>query len=183
MKRVIIRAFLGFVVLAIVGQIVGLLLRRFFGHEADPYADEFDILTIMSGSELVSRSDALRGGTARTFLGGTEIDLRSVELAPGGAHLAVTTCCGGTEIIVPPDWRVDVLGTPQAGGHEVSVTDADDLPFDAPHLVIEATTICGGLEVWARARDDAGPAREPAHEEATPSTNGAREPKVVGRRD
>lgn len=183
MRRVIIRAIVGFVVLAIVGQVVGLLLRRFFAHDGDPYADEFDILTIMNGSELVSRADALRAGSARTFVGGTEIDLRHAELAPGGAHLAVTTCCGGTEIIVPPNWRVEVLGTPQAGGHEVSVTDADDLPFDAPHLVIDATTICGGLEVWARAREGTEPARESAPEEATPSTNGAREPEAVAGRD
>ena len=183
MKRVIIRAVVGFVVLAIVGQVVGLLLRRFFAHDADPYADEFDILNVMSGSELVSRADALRAGSARTYMGGTEIDLREAELAPGGAYLEVTTVCSGTEIIVPPEWRVEVLGTPQAGGHEVSVTDADDLPLDAPHLVIDATTICGGLEVWASAHEGAGPARGSTLEEATPSTNGAREPEAVGWQD
>lgn len=182
MKRVIVRAVVGFVLLAILGQVVGLLLRRFFAHDADPYADEFDILNVMSGSELVSLADDLRAGSARTYLGGTEIDLRDAELAPGGAHLAIATYCGGTEIIVPPEWRVEVRGTPQAGGHEVNVTDPDDLPFDAPHLVIDATTICGGLEVWAKARGGADPARATA-EEAMPSTNGAREPEAVARSD
>jgi hypothetical protein len=53
---------------------------------------------------------------------------------------------------------VDVLGVPQAGGHEVDVTDPEDLPDDAPHLVIQARTFAGGLEVIALSPDEAAAA-------------------------
>jgi hypothetical protein len=177
MKRVITRAVVGIIAFMVVGQIVGYALRRFLGHDADPYEDEFDIVNVMGGSELVSRAGALRAGTARTYCGGTEIDLRRAELAPGGAYLEITTACGGTEILVPPGWRVDVQGVPTAGGHEIEVPDPDDLPFDAPHLVIDAKTFCGGLEVTSQALAESVPAA-PSNLEAAPSSNGAREPAV-----
>ncbi len=166
MKRVIIRSFLVFVALAIIGQIVGLILSRYLGHDADPESDDFDIVNIMGGSELQSRAGALRAGSAVTVMGGTEIDLRRAELAPGGASLQVSSYCSGTQILVLPEWRVDVIGIPQAGENAVDVTDADDLPFDAPRLLIEARTVASGLDVLAKALTDEDEA-DAAEDEAT----------------
>jgi hypothetical protein len=183
-KRIFIRSVVAVVALAIVVQIAGYLVGRYLGRDADPYEDEFDIFNVMGASELTSRAEALRAGSVRTYIGGTELDLRRAELAPGGAYLEVTTWCSGTEILVSPGWRVDVLGTPLAGGHDVQVTDPDDLPFDAPHLVIDASTVCGGLEVRAQALADDGAAGvDTPAAEAAPSTNGAREPETVGQAD
>ena len=136
MKRVIVRSFIIFVVLAVIGQIAGFLASRYFGHDADPEDDEFRIVNIMGGSVLRSRAEALRTGNVNTVMGGTELDLREAKLAPGGAYLEVSTICGGTEILVPLDWRVEIVGTPQAGGHDLRVTDPDELPIDAPHLLL-----------------------------------------------
>ena len=46
MKRVIVRSFIIFVVLAVIGQIAGFLASRYFGHDADPEDDEFRIVNI-----------------------------------------------------------------------------------------------------------------------------------------
>ncbi len=150
MKRFVVRAFVTLLLLAILANVAGLLARRFFTHDADEADDEFDILTIMNGLEFNSRAEALRAGTVRTIFGGTELDLRGAEMAPEGAYLEVSTTFAGTQIVVPEDWRVDVIGTPAAGGHEVNVADSATLPLDAPHLVIDARTVLGGLEVVAR---------------------------------
>ncbi len=150
MRRFIVRSLIGFVLLGIAGQVAALIARRYFGHSANEEDDEFDVLNICGGIEFSSRAGALRAGSVRTVMGGTALDLRGAELAPGGAYLEVLTACGGTEIIVPRDWSVDVLGMPQAGRHEVDVADPEDLADDAPHLVIQARTFAGGLEVIAR---------------------------------
>ncbi len=154
MRRFIVRLLIGFVLLGIAGQVAALIARRYFGHSANEEDDEFDLLNICGGIEFSSRAAALRAGSVRTMMGGTALDLRGAELAPGGAYLEVLTACGGTEIIVPRDWSVDVLGVPQAGGHEVDVADAEDLADDAPHLVIQARTFAGGLEVVALSADE-----------------------------
>jgi hypothetical protein len=158
MRRFIVRLLIGFVLLGIAGQVAALIARRYFGHSANEEDDEFDLLNICGGIEFSSRAVELRAGNVRTVMGGTALDLRGAELAPGGAYLEVLTACGGTEIIVSRDWSVDVLGVPQAGGHEVDVADAEDLPDDAPHLVIQARTFAGGLEVIALPPDEAAAA-------------------------
>lgn len=151
LKRFIIRSFIVLILLNIVANLARLVARKYLGHEANEADDEFRIVNIMGGSVLRSRAEALRTGNVNTVMGGTELDLREAKLAPGGAYLEVSTICGGTEILVPLDWRVEIVGTPQAGGHDLKVTDPDELPIDAPHLVVDARTICGGLEVLAKA--------------------------------
>ncbi len=179
MKRFIVRSFLVFVALAIIGQVVGLILRRYLGHDADPEADEFDIINIMGGSELQSRAGALRSGSAVTVMGGTEIDLRRAELAPGGASLQVSSYASGTQILVSPERRVEVIGIAQAGDNAVDVTDADDLPLDSPLLVIEARTVASGLDVRAKAWTDEDEANAAEDETTEASPADAPAPEAV----
>ncbi len=132
------------VVIVAVNLLMAMLKRR-VTRRGDPAADEFDIVNIVDGTDFASHARALRGGSVRNIIGGVEVDLRGAELAPGGAHLEVETRWGGTRIIVPPNWRVDVTGRPQAGAHEVEAIAP--LDPDAPLLSIEARTAFGALEV------------------------------------
>jgi predicted membrane protein len=79
-------------------------------------------------------------------MGGAEIDLRGVTLDPTGAHLQVKTYLGGTEIIVPDDWRVVFDSRSYLGGAECA-RPAGELAEDAPTLTIEALTVMGGVDV------------------------------------
>ena len=82
------------------------------------------------------------------MLGGVDLDLRQARLAPEGATVTATAVLGGVEILVPPDWRVSMSGTPVLGGIE----DARELRHEtddpaAPVLSIDAMAILGGVEI------------------------------------
>ncbi|MEX1021863.1 MAG: LiaF domain-containing protein [Dehalococcoidia bacterium] len=132
-------------------QAAKVALRRRAVGEPDPLADEFDIVNIMEGTEFASRAGALRAGTVKNYVGGVEVDLTEVVLAPGGAFLHVETICGGTEVTVPRGWRVIVRGDAIAGSNELHGTPEDDLDADSPTLTIDARTVMGELEVRAAA--------------------------------
>ena len=132
-----------------VAQVVRMVLRQQAPGDADPLADEFDLVNIMDGTEWGSHATALRVGTVKNVMGGVELDLREARLAPDGAWLEVTTVMGGTEVIVPRGWRVILVGDAIAGAHELDVMPEDDLSDASPVLTIVAKTICGGLEVKA----------------------------------
>ncbi len=149
MRRLLIRVVVAAILLQVAVQLAAFLARQRFGPADDEGADEFGIVTIMNGTRYRGRALALRGGSVRTIMGGTELDLRDAQLAPGGARVEVLTVAGATEIRVPAAWRVEVRGDPRGGEHDVNVTSERDVREDAPHLVIEARTFGGALEVKA----------------------------------
>lgn len=100
---------------------------------------------IFSGTTLNSDSPRFEGGKIGAVFGGSEIDLGDATLAPD-ASLDVFAAFGGVEIRVPRGWRVDINGFPLFGGFE-NATSKEGLDSDAPHLVIDATVLFGGLEV------------------------------------
>lgn len=132
-------------IVVVLVNVVMAMVKRQLTRRGDPEADEFDIINIVDGTDFASHARALRGGSVRNIVGGVELDLRGAQLAPGGAHLEIETRWGGTRVIVPPNWRVDVQGIPQAGAHEIDAVAP--LDPDAPLLSIEARTAFGALEV------------------------------------
>lgn len=149
--RRIIKVLLGVVlvqaILYGIAQVVRLALKQRAPGAPDPLADEFDLVNVMDGAEFASHAIALRGASVKNIMGGVEIDLTDARLAPGGAYLEVKTIMGGTEVTVPRGWRVRLIGSAVAGGHELDVTPEDDLSADSPQLTIQARTIMGALEV------------------------------------
>ncbi|MGH8927863.1 MAG: LiaF transmembrane domain-containing protein, partial [Acidimicrobiia bacterium] len=137
--------------LAIVGPIllmaVGLMVifGRGFGQRLDSRQNRISSFNIFSGSEIASHSDRFEGGSIGALFGGTEIDLRDAQPAPG-AKLDVFVAFGGAEIKVPQGWHVITHGMPIFGGFE-NVTAKEAVPADAPVLDINATVLFGGLEV------------------------------------
>ena len=106
--------------------------------------DRINAFAAFSGRKVVSHSQHFEGGTLGAIFGGTELDLRDAQLAPG-ASLDVFAAFGGAEIRVPEGWRVETHGLPLFGGFEnVAEDNADPL---APMLDISATVLFGGLEV------------------------------------
>ena len=118
--------------------------------------------TIPAGArdEDVVRSTAVFGGhklpvTARNFqgawltaiFGGIELDLRDATPAPGGASVNATVVFGGTEILVPRGWRINVRCTPIFGGLDDKTDHKQALPDDAPVLNVDAVALFGGVDV------------------------------------
>lgn len=132
----------GFFVVAIA---LATQLRR-TGRTPPPSIDRVNTFVAFGGTELASHSKHFEGGSVGSIFGGTELDLRDAQLAPGAA-LDVFTAFGGTEITVPHGWRVEMRGMPLFGGFENATSKDMDLGSDAPVLTVDATVLFGGVEV------------------------------------
>ena len=107
-----------------------------------------DVLAIFGGNERKVTSDRFEGGSITAICGGTRIDLTSTKLASDRAVLNVFACCGGAELLVPADWKVEMVGTPIMGGFEDSRDKAPSAgEAGGKTLVITGLVILGGLQV------------------------------------
>ena len=124
---------------------IAVIFGRGIGRPRSETGDTINSFNLFSGSEVASHSPQFRGGNVGALFGGTEIDLRDSQPAPG-AELDVFVAFGGAEVRVPEGWEVTTKGLPIFGGFD-NVTSKERLPADAPHLDINATVLFGGLEV------------------------------------
>lgn len=131
-------------VLLIIAGIAVLAGARLGSGGRQDSADRVTSFAAFSGNKVVSHSKHFEGGTLGAVFGGTELDLRDAELAPG-ASIDVFAAFGGAEIRVPEGWRVDTHGLPLFGGFENET--AGEAEPGAPTLDVSATVLFGGLEV------------------------------------
>ena len=107
--------------------------------------DTVDLFVIFSGIDTINQSNSFKGGKVSAIFGGIDLDLRGVTLNNNEAFLDVTALFGGVDISVPPNWRVEMTGTPILGAWE-NKTRLNTDP-GAPVLKIRGTAIFGGIEV------------------------------------
>jgi deazaflavin-dependent oxidoreductase (nitroreductase family) len=139
-----------------------LIVKRRFVSAGDEESDELTWVTIFDGGERKSRAKAFRRGTWLASFGGGDLDLREATLDPAGAHITLWAMMGGGDLLVPPDWRVDLRSRSVMGGAESYVQSAGDSP-SGPVLVVEANLLMGGFSIKAPEAEPAEPA-EPAQE-------------------
>lgn len=123
--------------------------RRRLVDAGDELSSELDRYAIFDGVQLASRTAAFRGGEAIAWYGSLDLDLREAHLDPGGAHLRAMSIFGGTRIVVPDDWAVELHGKTIAGG-VMNDTDRSLGDGPGPRLVVEATALFGAVEVTSR---------------------------------
>lgn len=127
--------------------IVGRIVEMRTPQDSDPDSSDFELLSMVGGKAYRSECGRLRSGSAITMFGGMSIDLTGATLDPGGATLVLKTRCGGQRVVVPADWRVDMMGDAAKGENTLAVTDPATLPEDAPRLSVVADTRFGGVLV------------------------------------
>ena len=101
---------------------------------------------IFGGGKERITSQAFQGGEISAVFGGMELDLREAGLSGGTAVVDANVVCGGIELRVPKDWRVNIQTTTLFGGAE----DKRSQPSDSDakgELTITGTILCGGIEV------------------------------------
>ncbi|MFA6571160.1 MAG: DUF5668 domain-containing protein [Bacteroidota bacterium] len=108
---------------------------------------DISYLTVFSGANHKVDSQEFKGGNITTIFGGLELDLRRATLAPEGASLELTCAFGGIEIKVPPDMKIQVVGTPILGGMDNKSVQNFDANIIAPVLRINYFVIFGGIEI------------------------------------
>lgn len=145
--RTLLKMLLFFVGAAVVTRLAGLVVTRQL-NEGSEVSDEFRRVVIMDGAEFTSQAGGLRHGEMSVLLGGAKLDLRAATLDPAGATLLVDNTLGGIQVLVRDDWAVTVDEELVGGGDTtIEVPSPDDLPEDAPKLVLKLMTRLGGSQV------------------------------------
>jgi hypothetical protein len=129
--------------------LVAAVARRRLVDAGDEQSSELDRYAIFDGVQLASRTPGFRGGETIAWYGSVDLDLREARLDPGGAHVRAMSIFGGTRIIVPEDWAVELHGKAFAGG-VMNDTDRSLGDGPGPRLVVEATALFGAVEVTTR---------------------------------
>lgn len=107
------------------------------------------IVSIMSGTDKRGRWRLGRDTRVVCFMGGADLDLRSVELEELDSTLTVVCVMGGAQIIVPEGVDVDVGGFAFMGGKDFRPGKTVPPP-GAPSVRIRAYALMGGIEVKTR---------------------------------
>lgn len=136
--------------------LVGLLLifrRRveFKGGESTSKEDNdiLDDVSIFGGGDKILDSQNFQGGKITAIFGGSNINMTNVKLAPGVQYIDVFAVFGGTSLIVPDGWDIQIKVASVFGGfsdkHKVIVSDREDEKKN--RLVIKGLVIFGGGEI------------------------------------
>lgn len=109
--------------------------------------DSLSGTAVFGGSDLVSASPRLRGGSLTAIFGGITLDLRGARPAPEGASINATAVFGGIDVLVPKGWRITLRSMPVFGGLDDKTDHSVEVPPDAPTLHIDAVSIFGGVSL------------------------------------
>ncbi|MFQ6031126.1 MAG: hypothetical protein ACE5Q6_26990, partial [Dehalococcoidia bacterium] len=101
---------------------------------------------ILGGGQERITSQDFQGGEISAILGGMELDLREAGLHEGRATLDATVVCGGLELRVPKEWRVNLQTTTLLGGTE-NRHQQPPPEESTGELTITGTVVCGGIEI------------------------------------
>jgi hypothetical protein len=137
-----------FILVVIGGFLVWRALGRSAGPPAAGSSSQLSEFAVMGGVHRVVESSDFRGGEATAIMGAVELDLRGCTIVTSPAVIDVFALWGGIEIVVPPEWKVDVKAMPILGAFENKArSSVRDSSVPAPELVIRGTAIMGGVEI------------------------------------
>jgi len=102
-----------------------------------------DVFNFMSGGNRKITSENFQGGKVTSIFGGGELDLSSAKMQDNQIVIDMFTLFGGSEIIVPRGWNVQVEVTAIFGGFEDKRG-----PVDTSHPEYNKTLIVKGLVLF-----------------------------------
>lgn len=111
-------------------------------------SDRVDDVAIFGGGHKIIVTDNFKGGNITSIFGGSEIDLRECKLAQGTNVIDIVAVMGGSNIIVPPDWKILIDVLPIFGGFSNKVRRDPNTVIDTEKtLLIKGFVLFGGGEV------------------------------------
>ena len=108
---------------------------------------DFDVVSILSGRKHVVEAEVFEGGKVTSIFGGSEIDLSNAKMGTEPAVIDSLVMCGGSEIKVPKDWKVQVDVTCILGGFSDSRKTTEEGVDPKKLLILKGFIICGGGEI------------------------------------
>lgn len=119
-------------------------------HDSDKKDGEesgyLDHLSFFGGSIKIIQSNHFKGGNITAIFGGSEFDLRHVEMESDAAVIDVFTLFGGTKFVVPEDWNIQPDAITIFGGFSDKRSSALSNP-EGKTLIIRGLIILGGVEI------------------------------------
>ncbi len=117
-----------------------------FNQVNDP--DAINDYAIFGGGKKIFQSMNFKGGSLISIFGGSEIDLTNSELADGDNIIEIVAIFGGSQLIVPREWNVEIDMLPILGGFsDKRIKDPNRVYSTDKRLVIKGIAIFGGGEV------------------------------------
>ena len=104
------------------------------------------IRSILGGSERKGRWRLAASCSVLNVLGGSKLDLSTVELASEQVELKVISVLGGAEIILPPRLNAEISELAILGGNDIDVGDERPDP-GGPVVHLRLVSILGGAKV------------------------------------
>ena len=147
----ILRTFLVLSILAgVASAIAAVVTKRRLTAEGEPISDPTDnepnVVAIFDGVELASTAPAFKHASMTAWYGGSSLDLREATLDPAGATVDVKAIFGGSQVIVPETWKVELQGSGILGGFGDS-RDQDLVVNEGPVLTIKGLAVFGGIGI------------------------------------
>lgn len=131
-----------------IALIVGRSVRQSGSSEENEKRDFIDDFSLLGGRERTINTQSFRGGKVTAIFGGSQIDMRNAELADGENYLDVFIMFGGTSIVVPPDWNVNVEVFSVLGGFgDKRYSAVKVVPDPNKTLIIKGMVMFGGGDV------------------------------------
>ncbi len=110
--------------------------------------DIIDEVSVFSGSEKTITSKNFRGGKITSIFGGSEINLMQAGLSTGNNTIDMFCMFGGTTLIVPSDWEINVDVTAIFGGYtDKRYKNKSLTPDNTKCLNITGLVLFGGGEI------------------------------------
>lgn len=110
--------------------------------------DYVESVNVFGGGNKVIHSNNFKGGNIISIFGGSDINLSNCKLAPGDNIIEITAVFGGTTIIVPYDWKIELDILPIFGGFGDKRTKDPNKTFqEGRALIIKGLVLFGGGEV------------------------------------
>lgn len=114
-------------------------------NEGEDSGDYIDEVAIFGGNEKSITARNFRGGKITNIFGGSELNFSKAELAEGESQIEVLYIFGGSSIIVPPDWDVNMDVVSVFGGFSDKRYKKHDTDTDVrKRLTIKGLVIFGG---------------------------------------
>ncbi len=105
-----------------------------------------DVHSVLGGVKKNIQSKNFKGGEIVCFMGGAEINLMQADIQ-GTVVLEVNNVFGGTKLIIPANWNVQIEISATFGGVEDKRNFQSNPPDQDKKIILKGSCLFGGIEI------------------------------------
>ncbi len=105
-----------------------------------------DVHSVLGGVKKNIQSKNFKGGEIVCFMGGAEINMMQADIQ-GTIVLEVNNVFGGTKLIIPSNWNVQIEISATFGGVEDKRSFQNNTPDPDKKIILKGSCLFGGIEI------------------------------------